>query len=446
MKQALKSQKKRRESVGEVISTRRGSITPRLTKSSILHQSPKRNYTRRYMLEETEAGVQWDPHIDAFEILRAKITGITRSMQEFHVQELFQDELLAEERRKRTSSYLPKTTTSSPLILNKSHRRIRSQSFLYSSFESPDIKPCIQDTEDDEEEEKSRLLTSPNLSALFLTTNNLINSRLDELSETASIKSNNENATDLLEWQKQFLNLVTSCIHQSEALESLSTDVLATEHRVRELMLINKTIHEQFQEREKQYEERIRECQEVAQQQLIMIDSLEELTADINIKIESFQREQHRTEALLVLNGQKKDQEEPHRWSFQKSVADLMHMDDKYDVVQKMRWEIGMFVGGGVGTGHVIHTFEDKLNGIDMMIAGTGTTSSPPYHFRNSSLQSMVSNTSSKHMSSSSFHLHYPNKASKYTYMVHINVQFSLVLYPHPFNISSYTNINISYI
>ncbi|KAI9357825.1 hypothetical protein BD770DRAFT_388409 [Pilaira anomala] len=469
MKKALKSiptAKKRRESIGaEPITTNRKrpvstSILPRLSKSSILPsqrtQHKRNNSTntlniqrkRHYSLqpppkeinhhhlylntmattststttEQETAGVHWDPHIDAFEILRAKITGITRSMQEFHVQELFQDE---KRKKKKLTS-----TTSSPLITSTSrnnisnnrrfslastsnsfstfpddpttnnklsfigHRRIRSQSCLPLSLThdlniNHNNNQQIDNEDEDEDEEDMMNIPSPNLTALYLTTNNLIHSRLDELSETASIKSTpHEDLNELssmLDWQKKFLNLVTSCIHQSEELESLSTNVLNTEHRVRELMLINETIHEQFHEREKQYEERIRECQDVAQQQLMMIDSLEELTADINMKMESRRREQHRQETLLALdaNSYKNRIENHHddneninnRWNFQKSVADLLNMDDKHDLIQKMRWDIGMFVGGGVGTGHVIHSYEDKLNGFDMMIAGTGTTS-----------------------------------------------------------------------
>lgn len=375
----------------------------------------KNQYSHSAQHLETDTQVHWDPHIDAFEILRAKITGITRSMQEFQVRELFQDE---EKKNKKITA-----TTSSPLIstTNKTgsrndrrfsltnnnsgivntfntyhdhtsgsgHRRIRSQTFIspYNS-DNGDDRTSLDSINDGYED--GLRMKSPNLSALFFTTNNLIHSRLDELYETASIESSiidTDEKTSRLEWKGKFLGLITTCIHQSEQLESLSTDLLNTEHRIRELMLINKTVHEQFNEREKQYEERIRECQEVAHQQYMMIESLEELNADIDMKIECSTREAHRQEALraldakLCLNGDDQgllyvsDDNGNSRWNFQKSVSELLSMDDKYDMVQKMRWDVGMFVGGGVGTGHIIHSFESKLNGIDIMIAGTGTTS-----------------------------------------------------------------------
>ncbi|KAI8996899.1 hypothetical protein BDB01DRAFT_845608 [Pilobolus umbonatus] len=330
MKQALKSlSRKRSESMGEVAATRKRPVSiavlPRLSKSSISSKKMKR--------EDTPEEDHWDPHIDSFELLRAKVTGITRSMQEFHVQELFHDEFI----RTKEEDHV-----------------VRRKSCLSSSFQEDYLA--------------SPLAMSPNLTSLFATTHNLINSRLDELSQSPV----DDHA---LEWRDQFLTLVSSCIQQSEELESLSTEVLNAEQKVRQFMLMGDSIHEQFQERERQYEERIRECQEVAQQQLLMIESLEELIADINMKIESYHRNQ--SKQLEDIQDNKMDEDENPRWNFRKSVGELLHMEEKLDIVQKMRWDVGMLVGGGVGTGHVIHTFENGLNGFDMMIAGTGTTHQP---------------------------------------------------------------------
>lgn len=367
--------KQRRETISDIFQSKKRLF-------SNLHE---KNKLSSFVSDELESTRHWDPHIDAFEILRAKITGITRSMQDFHVQELIQDELVAEERRKRLSVF-PTTTISTPLQNNNSNKATSRRFSLATPkneekrFLNEDDKASISS---DEEEEEERLPISSNITALFLTTNNLINSRLNELSETIT----SSNKSEQLKWQKQFLNLVTSCIHQSEALESLSTEILNAEHRVRELLLVKDSLHEQFQEREKQYEERIRECQEIAHQQLVMIDSLEELNADIDMKLETNRRELHRQEALNALDGRRgqEEEQEDQRWDFNKSVASLLHMEEKQDIIHKMRWEIGMFVGGGVGTGHIIHTVENELNGIDMMIAGTGSTStSPNDHVRNS--------------------------------------------------------------
>ncbi|CAO3661123.1 hypothetical protein G6F70_006650 [Rhizopus microsporus] len=402
MKHALKSQLKRRRESISTTRRRPASIEPRQTKSSILQRTETKDE-------------HWDPHIDAFDILRAKLNGITRSMQELHVQELFYDELSIKRKKERIAPHLRRLSLvdSHESRTSAGHRRIRSHGYLEvsaSDREEQEISwdnfNASFDANDTTDEEETRTIASPNLTALFVTTNNLIHSRLDELSETASVQSEHED-TSVLEWRKQFLSLVTLCIHQSEELEKLSVEVLHAEQRVRELMFLNQSIHEQFYEREKQYEERIRECQEVAKQQLLMIDSLEELTADIDMKIESTQRRRgmHREDALRKLEGihdddaldaegyhiEEEDDEEVHRWDFSKSIADILQLEEKQDIVQKMRWDIGMFVGGGVGTGHVIHTFEDHLNGIDLMIAGRGTTSEPVYEVSQDEQSNVIS-------------------------------------------------------
>jgi hypothetical protein len=371
-KYALKSLKKRRESISTT-RNRPMTIVPRLTKSSILQTT------------HTKEEQQWDPHIDAFDILRAKLNGITRSMQELHVQELFYDEFL-KKKKNEFHSKRHSLTDDYKQSIDRGHRRIQSFSYTEeiakeeaveeeTSWDNPTSSSYLN-----EEEEKTASVASPNLTALFVTTNNLIHSKLDELSETASIHSESEDASD---WRRQFLNLVTLCIQQSEELESLSVDILYAEQRVRELMFLNQSIHEQFHEREKQYEERIRECQEVAKQQLLMIDSLEELMADINMKLESTQK---KPEGVKQPEGneeeeereqKRREEEEDRRWDFSKAISELLKMEDKLDIVHKMRWDVGMFVGGGVGTGHIIHSFENRLHGIDLMIAGSGMTNEP---------------------------------------------------------------------
>ncbi|KAI8136874.1 hypothetical protein BJV82DRAFT_491923, partial [Fennellomyces sp. T-0311] len=341
-------------------------VEPRLTKSSI-HPQQHRYSSISTRLEEEQP--MWDPHIDAFEILRAKITGITRTMQEFHVQELFQDEL-SERRERRMST----STEKKKSMLG--HRRIRSHGTTQRP--QPDVWSHLRTDDDFKEDmllnQEQELVppTSPNLTALFLTTNSLINSRLDELSETASIASSCDLNSSTAEWRSQFLELVSSCITQSEGLESLSTELLGTERRVRELLVLDQTVEEQYKEREKAYEERIRECEDVAKQQLLMIDTLEELTADLEMKMEQLKSQQEELDAEDDSSEESNSVNED--WDFRRRVADIMDVETKDDLVHKMRWQVGMFVGGGVGTGHVIHTFEGRLRGIEMMIAGSGTT------------------------------------------------------------------------
>ncbi|CDH51996.1 hypothetical protein RO3G_04347 [Lichtheimia corymbifera JMRC:FSU:9682] len=475
IKAIRKAQKKRRGSVGEGTLRRQKAISapvePRLTKSSTHAQQrrhrPISNITTtssplRTHQEEEDNNDHWDPHIDAFEVLRAKITGITRTMQEFHVQELFYDELTERnnnrqrhhtiattttyQRRMSTSAESPCDPTPNHLLMDKSqsltnrHRRIRShgsaadfdsttnainsppppppaptadetryhenndpwshlrtdEDFEHdlrhkstATFSDDDELDMINNRDNDYDDDDDDITisppmapTSPNLTALFLTTNSLINSRLDELSETASIASSCGGGDDINqsssnEWRLQFLDLVSACITQSEELESLSTELLGTERRVRELLVINGTVNEQYHEREKAYEERIRECEEVAKQQLIMIDTLEELMADIDMKLThhlDHNDYEHDADSGIEDDTDRSVEEDEERWDFKRAVADILGVETQGDLVHKMRWEVGMFVGGGVGTGHVIHSFEGQLRGIEMMIAGSGTT------------------------------------------------------------------------
>lgn len=418
---AIRKAERRRGSVGEGMVQRQKTISapvqPRLTKSSTLAFSSASKSRR-----ESDVPT-WDPHIDAFEILRAKITGITRTMQEFHVQELFRDELVERRERHHTIGAYPgnrqseRRLSTCGLLSDKrevGHRRIRSQGSMtfqqpfrmdkeeqemINSPPPPPPAPTADDghhdpwfhlrTDEDfelrrhDDDESPSLATSPNLTALFLTTNSLINSRLDELSETASIASSCDlpNNSPAAEWRSQFLDLVSACITQSEGLESLSTELLGTERRVREFLVLNETVEEQFREREKIYEERIRECEDVAKQQLLMIDTLEELNADLEMKMEQLKRRHHHHHGNSESSDPDHDDgysslqsQDGDRWDFSRAVADILGIESKDDLVHKMRWEVGMFVGGGVGTGHVIHSFEGRLRGIEMMIAGSGTT------------------------------------------------------------------------
>ncbi|KAI9013378.1 hypothetical protein CLU79DRAFT_769045 [Phycomyces nitens] len=390
---ALES-KKRRESVGEVMARRRSSaiaIVPRLTRSSqAIDRKAKQTPLMMMTRQETNhresmysaTNTMWDPHIDAFEVLRATITGITRNMQAFHVKEILdteaaeqrsQDDPFKQVRRlssasSRFQSYSDETSHGSGALTDYGyHRRIRSQGSVAIDTQRHSLEEVYAPWLHSQPKETTlhSMPVSPSLTSLFLTTNTLINSRLDELSETASIASSASHDTDLLavEWRTRFLELLTSCITQSEELETFSTELLNAEGRVRELMAINDTVEEQFEKREKAYADRITECEEVARQQLHMIESLAELMADLDMQINLQNQEEDESPD---------EDEEMTRWDFRKTIADLLHLEEKNDMIHKMRWDVGMCVGGGVGTGHVIHTFEGRLRGIEMMIAGSG--------------------------------------------------------------------------
>ncbi|CAO3630628.1 unnamed protein product [Cunninghamella blakesleeana] len=101
------------------------------------------------------------------------------------------------------------------------------------------------------------------------------------------------------QWQQQFLSLMGNIVKQSEQLEWLSTDLLRAESHVRQLLSIASTVQDQFEEREKQYEERLKEVHVAGQQQLIMIDAIEDLAEDMNMKIGHTSHHDNDTSSLL---------------------------------------------------------------------------------------------------------------------------------------------------
>ncbi|KAI8644958.1 hypothetical protein BD408DRAFT_95989 [Parasitella parasitica] len=318
---------------------------------------------------------QFDPHIDEFDIVRAKVTGITRAMQRYHVDELEQEPLL------------------SPIPFS--------------------IHTCSVDQLDN----ASTRPLSP-LSILCPTTNSLVQSRAME--EQQDVVHNLE---DEQKWHEEFLSLMSRLITYSENLESISTELLRTEGKVRELVLLQKTMLEEYEEREKLYQRRLDECEQVAQQQQYLMDHLVELDRDLHVTAKDRKTSNSSknsrcmtlsattsttsttaTTVSTVYRWQSSEQGQPSRnrrkandnysssastsnryqrprqqqWDFNRPIGDIVQISSMEDFVSMLRWEVGLWVGGGVGTGHVIHSFESPLNGIELIIAGSGTIATAP--------------------------------------------------------------------
>ncbi|KAG0168764.1 hypothetical protein DFQ28_004313 [Apophysomyces sp. BC1034] len=311
-----------------------------------------------------------DPHIDAFEIFGAQITRITRTMQQFHVDDLCREGPSRDRRQKHErSSTAPGEIVSCP---SQSRRVSRiSSECSHATGEPEKISQDAHGSNNTEPWERSdshgeRLRKNPStLTTLLLTTNTLIQSRLSE--ETVSITPYDRDSSSAT-WRSQFRDLMSDCITHAEQLECLSTELLESEMRVRELLFMDHTIGEHFHAREKAYEERLREYREASQQQIVMIESLEELMADLEMKMESLQGFRHACDSDTRCTHQKDG-----HWDFRRTISDILNMEDKNDLVQKTRWEAGMMFGGGVGAGRLIHAFEGRLHGMEMIIAGVGT-------------------------------------------------------------------------
>ncbi|KAK4513847.1 uncharacterized protein ATC70_005853 [Mucor velutinosus] len=312
----------------------------------------------------------FDPHIDDFDIVRAKVTGITRAMQQYHVDEL-------EQEHEPLLSPIPSSINTGSI----------------DQLDSSSIRPL-----------------SP-LSILCPTTNSLVQSRVLE-----EINDDEYQLEDEQAWHAEFLNLMSTLITHSESLENISTELLRTEGKVRELVLLQKSMLEEYEEREKLYRNRLNECEQVAQQQQQLMDHLVELDRDLDLTGHATDRSKTSkaskqrmtlsattstttttTTLSPIYRWQSSEQSRQPRnrrstydscssnnvcmldhqcqqqWDFNQPVKDIVHINSMQDLVHTLRWEVGLRIGGGVGTGHVIHSFEGPLNGIELIIAGSGT-------------------------------------------------------------------------
>jgi hypothetical protein len=292
----------------------------------------------------------FDPHIDDFEIARAKVTGITRVMQNYNVEALEE----------------PVSPVSS--ILHHCHSRPLSP-----------------------------------LSMLCPTTNPLIQSQTDDSQE--------QDEEDDVLWRHEFHKLMSNIITYSEDLESISTDILRTEGRIRELILLQKHMEDQYEEREKAYKDRLEECHQASQQQLNLINHLQDLDHDLDIhqsgRKVSKQPLQKRslietcsangsllssaattlTTTSTIYQDQRRRSSE-QSWNRSTLVNDLSRQHTKSasdisameDLVHTLRWEVGLRIGGGIGTGQVIHSFEGPSNSTELIIAGSGVIATAPQY------------------------------------------------------------------
>ena len=318
---------------------------------------------------------------DSFGVMRTKVTDITRSMQQFHIQQLQQE------------------------------KQVEAL-----DIQSIDDRPL-----------------SP-LSILCPTTNALIQTRVLEEANGSCADQNDEI------WRKKFLHLMSSVITYSENLESISTDLLGTEGKVREFLMLQDDIQEELDQQEKSIQEQLDECNRISRQQSDLIESLIEIDHDLDTKSTtqaSYSHKQRKRRSFMTnttLSTMSNWQSSEHSQgrgvrdqscsasSFttvdsqflqddlqQQEIDSLVPISTMEDVVHKLRWEIGTRFGGGIGTGHVIHSFEGPLSGIELIIAGSGTIATT----LNETIQE--SHTQSSSIQHIRFHRH--------NYMLHINHQ-----------------------
>ncbi|CAO3648377.1 unnamed protein product [Cunninghamella echinulata] len=417
---------------------------------------------------------------DDFEMIRSKITGITRAMQAFHVQELFYHEPTItnhhQQHQKKNNKHkryhtapdqsmcnpfwqsTPLTSTSQTINGLKDSSPSPSPIFQYDNNNNKEKEKEVDDNDDkklllqnnnnnnhDEwilnntfttllstqltdhkasdiyfmynqshqhsypatpitttsilltpQHSSSSLSTSPPLPS-YSTGKELIDSNKNEQEEEYEEEQEQEEIDE--QWQQQFLSLMGTIVKHSEQLECLSTDLLRAESHVRQLLSMASTVQDQFEEREKQYEDRLKEIHVAGQQQLIMIDALEDLAEDMNMKLDnddndtnssnsftsppsfssssssSFsnqQQQQRQKQQQKIENDKEKLKKMISHWFKQVLPTSLFFFETESFVI-KTRWYAGMILGSDVGTGDLVPVLSShQHHGIEIIVSGFG--------------------------------------------------------------------------
>lgn len=121
------------------------------------------------------------------------------------------------------------------------------------------------------------------------------------------------------DWKRQFQKLLSDMITYSGELEIMSLEQLKMEIKVRELILLEKMLTEYYEQQEQDYINQLREIQQVYQQQAKLIQQMSDFNLDLI---------QQRTKNMQFT----------------------------------------------IGTGHVLHSFENPTKEREYIIAGSGTT------------------------------------------------------------------------
>lgn len=395
-----------------------------LTESSqqkIKEKISKRDKSHHSIAESQADGLDVD---DEFSTLRDQITEITRELQQMQIQELqIQEKTLDEDRKQRQKlleiSQRDRIQQGRRLSISNAyqiepidgtyepthrHHRVRSHGSFFShhqsfSLESSSATAFGLTTHHDHEPDMTRnhrlipppssgsnftyahangpthgsatssddevdmddnsyqsLPASPNMTTLLLTTNSLISSRMEEMARSVSPHDQEDKI-----WHNDFVNVMSKCIHQSEELESLSTDLLKLERQMRELFILKSSIEEQLEHREYMYNSQIEQCDRELSFQRQMITDLESMMMDIDRKME-----------LAAMRSSQTKTHEPLDEEI--SIGKMLALTKKEELVAQLRWKVGRFIGGGVGTGSIIHAYDSPNAGHSMIIGGTAST------------------------------------------------------------------------
>ncbi|ORZ09272.1 hypothetical protein BCR42DRAFT_424089 [Absidia repens] len=303
-------------------------LTPRQTKSMNYPVSPP---------------FAWDPHIDDLDIIYAKMNGIS------------------------SITPLGSLSASSTIGPADTHCPTRNNSLEDTDMEDghmDGISP-LEDLTTSATRIPTNSTTTHHLPVeLLKVTNELMKARLDILSDAISSKHHHNPATIITSNNdhQPLIDLISGCIKHAERLEQLASAHLVSERHLRTVLLQaphhdhSDTDNGNHDELDRKlttwYHDQIRQCVHLYEQQVFMTESLQDMLLDI-------QHYDPPTQPSPTSSSPLPEKIMPPvlttRWDFTCSVASLLGIDDMQDRIHAIKYQVGMFIGEGIGTGHFIH-------------------------------------------------------------------------------------------
>ncbi|KAI9279354.1 hypothetical protein BY458DRAFT_48086 [Sporodiniella umbellata] len=187
--------------------------------------------------------------------------------------------------------------------------------------------------------------------------------RLNEIIHQTVIETDNQSDSDFL----------FDLMYQAEQLKALSMELLSTERQVRAFRSLEDSVTEQYQLRERAYQQRIEECEQVSRQQTELIDSLVELCHDL----EPSQKKKKRRSFMTASSSQS-------TWDKPQTSTRATSLNSFYvnktEDPEPLRQRLGQWVGQ-VRSGNLVHAFDSPLGVKEFIISGTAVVFSVRYQY-----------------------------------------------------------------
>jgi hypothetical protein len=168
--------------------------------------------------------------------------------------------------------------------------------------------------------------------------------------------------------------LLSHLIQHAERLKSLSIELLGTEGKIREFRSLESSVLEHYQLREKAYKQRIEECELVSQQQLELIENLVELCNEL-------EPAKKRRSFMTTTTWQSSNRSHCSGSTCATSIHSFHINKQQQRHETNFRYKLSAWLGGSVGTGEIVHSFDNQAGIKEFIIAGSGIILASQYNY-----------------------------------------------------------------